>query len=303
MAFVGRPIGGRNIRTETKENRVKSAAKPLLSELKNEIADACARWISTSPTEAQIATATSTSFIETLRAAKSGSLAGSELARLIDHTLLKADARRTDFELLCTEAREYGFATVCVNASALPIANELLRGATSQPIAVVGFPLGAMDAGVKAEEARNAVLLGAREVDMVLRIGSLKDGDYATVLGDIAAVVDAVSPVPVKVILETTYLDRAEIIAACVIARAAGAAFVKTSTGFASSQNGKPVGATAEDIALMRVVVGPNLGVKASGGIRSREDALRMITHGANRIGASASVAIVKGSAIGAGNY
>jgi deoxyribose-phosphate aldolase len=299
----GKSIDGSDVRTETKENRVKSAAKPLPSELRNEIDAACARWSSRDPSEEEIVSATSTSFVETLRAAKSGSLSGSELAKLIDHTLLKADARRAELEALCAEARENDFATVCVNASALSDAKAFLGSAHSQPIAVVGFPLGAMDARAKAEEARLAVELGAREIDMVLRIGSLKDGDFATVFEDISAVVQASASAPVKVILETTYLDRGEIIAASLLSKAAGAAFVKTSTGFASSKDGKPTGATPQDIALMRVVVGPKVGVKASGGIRSREDALRMIANGANRIGASASVAIVKATSAGTGNY
>jgi deoxyribose-phosphate aldolase len=289
--------------TRNEENRVKSAAKPFASPLRNEIDDGVARWGSRVPSDAEIASATSTVFVETLRAAKSGSLPGSELARLIDHTLLKADARRDEFEKLCAEARTHGFSTVCVNTSALPLVVKALGGARTLPIAVVGFPLGAMDSAVKAAETKRAIELGAREIDMVLPVGALKDGEFESVERDIQAVVSAAGAVPVKVILEITYLTREEIIAACVIAKNAGAAFVKTSTGFATTNDGKPSGATADVVSLMRVVVGPNMGVKASGGIRSREDALRMIAVGANRIGASASVAIATAGTAGAGNY
>jgi deoxyribose-phosphate aldolase len=292
------PVPARN-----EENRVKSAAKPFLSPIRNEIDDGVARWGSRAPSDAEIASATSTVFIETLRAAKSGSLPGPELARLIDHTLLKADARRSDFEKLCAEARAHPFATVCVNTSALSFVAEALAGTHTLPIAVVGFPLGAMDSAAKAAETRRAVELGAREIDMVLPVGALKDGELEAVERDIQAVVSAAGAVPVKVILEIAYLTREEIIAACVIAKHAGAAFVKTSTGFAATSDAKPSGATPEAVSLMRVVVGPEMGVKASGGIRSREDALRMIAAGANRIGASASVAIATAGVAGAGNY
>jgi deoxyribose-phosphate aldolase len=212
-----------------------------------------------------------------------------ELAPFIDHTLLKPDATEADVVRLAEEARAHGFATVCVNAAHVAAAARVLEGSRTLPIAVVGFPLGATLSSAKAFEAREAVRAGAREIDMVLNVGALKGRDYARVGEDIRAVVEASRPYPVKVILETSLLTREEKIAACVLARAAGAAFVKTSTGFSTA------GATVEDVALMREVVGPQMGVKASGGIRSAEDALRMIRAGANRLGASASVAIVSG--------
>jgi len=232
---------------------------------------------------------------ELARAAQSGALAGKALASFIDHTLLKAEARAADFEKLCAEARENEFATVCVNGSAIPLVTRFLEGSDVKPIAVVGFPLGASTMLAKAYEAHEAVRNGAREIDMVLAIGRLKDQDYGFVFQDIRHVVEAAKPAPVKVILETALLTRDEKIAACAIAREAGAAFVKTSTGFSSA------GATVEDVALMRAVAGPALGVKASGGIRSRGDALAMIAAGANRIGASASVSIVNETAADAG--
>jgi deoxyribose-phosphate aldolase len=212
-----------------------------------------------------------------------------DLAPFIDHTLLKAEATEADVTKLAQEARTHGFATVCVNSAFIPVVARVLEGSRTLPIAVVGFPLGAGLSSAKAFEAREAVAAGAREIDMVLNVGALKGRDYARVGEDIARVVEASRPYPVKVILETSLLTREEKIAACVLSRAAGAAFVKTSTGFSTS------GATVEDVALMREVAGPQVGVKASGGIRSAEDALRMLRAGANRVGASASVAIVSG--------
>jgi deoxyribose-phosphate aldolase len=212
-----------------------------------------------------------------------------DIAPYIDHTLLKPDATREDVVRLAEEARKYGFATVCVNSANVATAARVLSGSKTVPIAVVGFPLGAALPSSKAFEAREAVRCGAREIDMVINIGALKARDYGLVLKDIQMVVEASRPHPVKVILETSQLGQEEKIAGCVLAKAAGAAFVKTSTGFTGG------GATAEDIALMRKVVGEDVGVKASGGVRSAEDALKMIGAGANRIGASASVAIVTG--------
>lgn len=220
-----------------------------------------------------------------------------DVARHIDHTLLKPDATRAELEQLCEEARRHGFATVCVNSVNVAYAATLLKGSTTVPIAVVGFPLGAAAPRAKAYEAREAVRCGAGEIDMVVNQGALKSNDYQMVLSDIAAVVQAVRPIAVKVILETGALSQDQKIAACVLAKAAGAAYVKTSTGFG------PGGATAEDIALMRRVVGSGMGVKASGGIRTAEDARKMFAAGADRIGASASVAIVTGQTPGAGKY
>jgi deoxyribose-phosphate aldolase len=212
-----------------------------------------------------------------------------DLAGMIDHTILKPEATRAELEKVCAEARQWRFATVCVNASNIPLVAKLLDGSGVKPIAVVGFPLGAMTATAKAFEAREAVRNGAREIDMVINIGALKNKDYATVLDDICRVVAASRPYPVKVILETAGLSNDEKIVGCALSKAAGAAFVKTATGFG------PGGATVEDIQLMRRIVGADIGVKASGGVRTTEDAKKMLEAGADRIGASASVAIVTG--------
>ena len=212
-----------------------------------------------------------------------------DLAGMIDHTILKPEATRAELEKVCAEARQWRFATVCVNASNIPLVARLLNGSGVKPIAVVGFPLGAMTATAKAFEAREAVRNGAQEIDMVINIGALKNKDYATVLDDICRVVAASKPSPVKVILETAGLTNDEKIIGCSLSKAAGAAFVKTATGFG------PGGATVEDIQLMRRIVGPEIGVKASGGVRTTEDAKKMREAGADRIGASASVAIVTG--------
>nr|WP_244222373.1 deoxyribose-phosphate aldolase [Corallococcus praedator] len=216
-------------------------------------------------------------------------LKAQDLAPYIDHTLLKPEARAEDVVRVAEEARQYGFATVCVNSCHVATAARVLAGASAVPIAVVGFPLGAMLPQAKAFEAREAILAGAREIDMVLNLGALKAHDYQRVHQDIAAVVEASHPVPVKVILETGHLTDEEKVVACALSKAAGAAFVKTSTGFG------PGGATVKDIELMRAVVGDEVGVKASGGVRSAEDAVKLIRAGANRLGASASVAIVSG--------
>lgn len=213
----------------------------------------------------------------------------SDLAGVIDHTLLKPDATRDDLKKLCDEAKRYGFKTVCVNAANVRYCAAQLEGSAVIPIAVVGFPLGAGTPNAKAYEAREAVRNGAQEIDMVINIGALKSGDYALVLDDIASVVAASSPKPVKVILETGMLSNDDKVIACALSKVAGAAFVKTSTGFG------PGGATTDDIALMRRIVGPEMGVKASGGVRTTDDAKRMIEAGATRIGASASIAIVTG--------
>lgn len=212
-----------------------------------------------------------------------------DIAPFIDHTLLKPEATKDEVLKLCDEARKHGFATVCVNSVNVGTAARALSGSKTVPIAVVGFPLGAAMPSAKAFETREAIRCGAKEIDTVINIGALKAKDYALVLKDLAMTVDAAGRIPVKVILETSQLTNEEKIAGCVLSKAAGAAFVKTSTGFASG------GATAEDVALMRKVVGNDVGVKASGGVRSAEDALKMIAAGANRLGASASVAIVTG--------
>lgn len=213
-----------------------------------------------------------------------------DIAQFIDHTLLKPEATREEVLKLCEEAKKYGFATVCVNSINVGTAARALHGSSVLAIAVVGFPLGAGLPSAKAFETREAVRCGAKEIDTVINIGALRSKDYALVQKDIEAVVNAAKPWPVKVILETSQLKDDEKIIGCALSKAAGAAFVKTSTGFAQG------GATAEDVALMRRIVGDDVGVKASGGVRSTEDAMKMIAAGANRIGASASIAIVTGA-------
>ena len=215
--------------------------------------------------------------------------APADIAKAIDHTMLKPDATRADIERVCTEAAEHGFASVCINTTWLPLAVSMLQGSGVMAICVVGFPLGAALTEAKAAETREAIALGASEIDMVVNIGALKSGDYDLVLRDIHEVVVAAQGRPVKVILETSMLTQEEKVATCALSKAAGAAFVKTSTGFGGG------GATADDIALMRSVVGPDMGVKASGGVRNLDDAHKMIAAGATRLGASASVAIVSG--------
>lgn len=210
------------------------------------------------------------------------------VAALIDHTLLKPDATRDELRKVCEEARRFGFATVCVNSANVRFVAACLEGSSVKPIAVVGFPLGAATCGAKAFETREAIRNGAQEIDMVINIGALKSKDYRLVEEDIRAVVTAAGNVPVKVILETSMLDHDQKIIACALSKAAGAAFVKTSTGFGGG------GATPEDVALMRAIVGEDMGVKASGGVRTIDDVERVIAAGASRIGASSSVAIVK---------
>ncbi|OGR34601.1 MAG: hypothetical protein A2051_13955 [Desulfovibrionales bacterium GWA2_65_9] len=219
------------------------------------------------------------------------------LAACIDHTLLKADATPADIERLCAQAVRHGFKAVCVNPWHLPLAVRCLRGQVLRsgplPITVAGFPLGASQTCIKAREAALSVEQGAAEVDMVLNIGALKAGDLALVRQDVFEVVQACGQAPVKVILETCLLSDAEKELACRLAVDAGAAFVKTSTGFAFVKSGTGFavgGATEADVRLLRSVVGLNVGVKASGGIKTLDDALRMLAAGADRIGASASV-------------
>ena len=209
------------------------------------------------------------------------------LAAKIDHTNLKPTATETDIIKICAEAREYGFASVCANPVHVPLMKKELEGGTPLVCCVIGFPLGANAKEIKAAEAGQAVEQGADEVDMVINIGALKAGLDQTVREDIAAVVEAARGNTVKVIIETCYLTDEEKQKACRIAMEAGAHFVKTSTGFGNG------GATVEDIKLMRAVVGDKMQVKASGGIRSLEDAQAMIEAGADRIGASAGIAIV----------
>ena len=213
------------------------------------------------------------------------------IARTIDHTLLKPDATREDILKLCAEAREFGFFSVCVNSSWVGVAAEALNGSEVRVAAVTGFPLGAMDSKAKAIETSRAVDCGAGEIDTVLAVGRLKAGEESYVLDDLAGVVEAAGAAGVKVIFETCLLSQEEKLAACRIACEAGAAFVKTSTGFSTG------GATVEDVRLMAAAVAGRCLVKASGGIRDAESARAMLEAGASRLGTSNGIAIVRGSA------
>jgi len=212
------------------------------------------------------------------------------IASFIDHTILKPDTTKERVRKVCEEAKEYNFASVCVNPYFVKYASELLRGTNVKVTSVIGFPLGSSTKEIKALEAKNAIENGANELDMVINIAALKDKDYDIVKEDIKAVVDAAKgKALVKVIIETCLLTDDEKVMACKLSKEAGADYVKTSTGFSAG------GATEHDVKLMRETVGPEMGVKASGGIRDREKAEAMIKAGATRIGASSSVAIVQG--------
>ncbi len=215
------------------------------------------------------------------------------IAALIDHTILKPEATRNDVIKVCREARQYNFASVCVNPYWVPLVKSELAGSPVLVCTVVGFPLGATSTEAKVCETENAIRAGAQEIDMVINVGALRSGDTDAVRKDIAGVVQVAHKgrAIVKVILETALLDDTQKTVACQIAKAAGANFVKTSTGFSTA------GATAHDIALMRAAVGPAMGVKASGGIRTLQDVQTMTAAGATRIGASASVKIVEATA------
>ncbi len=215
------------------------------------------------------------------------------IAALIDHTILKPEATRDDVVKVCREARQYGFASVCVNPYWVPLVHRELAGSRVLVCSVVGFPLGATFTEVKVAETAAAVRAGAREIDMVINVGALRSGDHQAVKEDIRQVVAAAhgGGAAVKVILEAALLDDNQKAVACTLAKLAGADFVKTSTGFG------PGGATAHDVALMRGVVGPEMGVKAAGGIRTIEDLRAMTAAGATRIGASASIKIVEATA------
>jgi deoxyribose-phosphate aldolase len=211
-----------------------------------------------------------------------------KLARMIDHTLLKPEATYIEIENLCKEAIQYNFFSVCVNPIFVKFAKEIVEGSVVKIASVVGFPLGANETDVKAIEAERVSQFGADEIDMVMNIGWLKSKDYKKVEKDIKKVVDVVNPKIVKVIIEACLLENSEKITASKISVSAGAMFVKTSTGFSKG------GATTEDVALIRSTVGKDIGVKASGGIRNYETAIKMILAGATRIGASKSVDIVR---------
>jgi deoxyribose-phosphate aldolase len=212
-----------------------------------------------------------------------------DLASAIDHTLLKPTATEDQIRQLCAEAREFRFATVCINPAWVSLCAKLLTGSPVKVCTVIGFPLGATMSEVKAFESQRSIAQGAQELDMVINIGALKSLQYGVVEDDIAAVVNAAHPLgaSVKVIIEAAYLTDEEKVEACALAKAASADYVKTSTGFG------PGGATVEDVTLMRRVVGPEMGIKAAGGVRTAEEAKAMIAAGATRIGASAGVKIV----------
>ncbi len=220
------------------------------------------------------------------------------IAKTIDHTILKPNVTDADVIKVCDEAKEYGFFSVCVNPYFVPLVASQLKGSDVKVTSVIGFPLGASTTFIKAAEAKKAVEDGANEIDMVINVSALKDGKFDFVKSDIAAVVDAIKGKAIlKVILETCLLTKDEIVKACELSKEAGAQFVKTSTGFSTG------GATAEDVALMKKTVGDALEVKASGGVRDYETAMAMIDAGATRIGASASIEIATNSATSKSDY
>lgn len=214
---------------------------------------------------------------------------GKRLATFIDHTLLRPDAAKREIKKLCEEARRYGFVSVCINPVHVSLAHSLLADSDVKVCTVIGFPLGATTTLTKVWETRDAIAAGAQEIDMVINIGSLAERDYAHVYADLKAVREAASGQILKVILETSLLIKEQIVRGCILAKMAGADFVKTSTGFG------PGGAAVEDVTLMREVVGSEFGVKAAGGIRDYKTAVAMLRAGANRIGASAGIDIVRG--------
>ena len=218
-----------------------------------------------------------------------------ELAKMIDHTILKANATQSDIEKLCDEAKKYNFASVCVNPYWIPLASDLLKNSTVKVCTVIGFPLGATSSESKAYETEIAILQGADEVDMVINVGAMKNNKTDIVENDILSVVNSARKtgktqnknIIVKVILETCYLTKDEIKKSCICAKNAGADFVKTSTGFGTG------GTTVEDVELMKETVGSSMEVKASGGIRDYETAIKMIEAGATRLGTSSGIGIV----------
>jgi deoxyribose-phosphate aldolase len=218
-------------------------------------------------------------------------------AKYIDHTLLAMNATKDQITKLCEEAKQYHFYSVCVNSGYVPLVASLLKGSDVKVCSVVGFPLGAMLTSAKAFETEMAVKAGAQEIDMVINVGWLKSNAWDAVKQDIEAVFNACGAVPLKVILETCLLTKDEIVKVCEICKQIGIAFVKTSTGFSVS------GATVEDVKLMRDTVGNAMGVKASGGIRDRQTAEKMVQAGASRLGASAGIAIVSGDATSTSDY
>ncbi len=227
---------------------------------------------------------------ETAQSAGGGDLSPGSLAKYIDHTILKANASIEDVKKVCDEAKKYHFASVCVNPSYIKFVAGQLEGSGVAPCCVIGFPLGACTPEAKAYEASDAASNGAKEVDMVINIGAIKSKDWMLVKRDVESVVNAVKGRAIlKVIIETCLLTDEEKVKACAISKMVGADFVKTSTGFSTG------GATVEDVRLMRETVGPDIGVKASGGVKTYQDAVNMIRAGANRLGTSSGAAIVSG--------
>ncbi len=220
-----------------------------------------------------------------------------KLAEFIDHTLLKKDATEPEILKICEEAVRYGFKTICIESKWLKVAVPKLKGSKVLPITVISFPHGNSPTSEKVKEVETALEYGAKEIDMVLNRDLLKEKNFLAVFEDIKKVVEASKSTPVKVILETSELSHDEKVIACALSKAAGASFVKTSTGFSKS------GATQEDIKLMRETVGPTMGVKASGGVRTFADAIKMIEAGATRLGTSASISIVEGTESASGGY
>ena len=210
------------------------------------------------------------------------------ITSMIDHTLLKPEASISQIEKLCDEAREYKFASCCVNPSYVSYVSQMLSGSSVKTCCVIGFPLGATTSKSKVEETKEAVINGADEIDMVINVGAIKSGDWDFVKSDITEVIKAAGSSIVKVIIETCLLTNEEKVLACKVSKEAGAAFVKTSTGFSTG------GATVEDVSLMRKTVGPDIGVKAAGGIRNYKVAMEMIRAGASRIGTSGGIEIAK---------
>lgn len=234
-------------------------------------------------------------------AAGNGAIAPSAVAKMIDHTILKADTNADDIKKLCSEAAQYNFASVCVNPYYVPLARQLLNGTGVKTCCVIGFPIGSNTTETKIFETIDACNKGAQEVDMVINVAALKNGDWDYVKKDIEGVVNAAKgKALVKVIIETNLLTDEEKVKVCTISKLAGADFVKTSTGFVVGKNGSASHATVEDVKLMRQTVGPVMGVKASGGVRDYATACKMIEAGATRFGTSGGIKIVSGAQGGA---
>lgn len=263
----------------------------LTDEIKNLVKDVVNKLYNNNSYEIKISSFNEKESEETVKPRNSSSLSNAELAKTIDHTLLKPEAMPDDIKKLCGEAVENNFASVCVNPCWVSLCNEYLNNTEVKVCTVIGFPLGVANTSTKKYETVDALKNGAIEIDMVINVGQLKAGNYNYVYNDIKSVADEAKKYNAlcKVIIETCLLTNEEKIFACLIAKDAGTNFVKTSTGFNKG------GATIEDVALMKYVVGSKVKVKASGGVRTREDTLSMIENGADRIGASAGIKIING--------